>query len=336
MTHTTTMSGRLHYELIRRLVETCSIPSHEELKALLTCSSVELDHAFEELADLHGVVLHPSSHDVWAIHPFSLAPTPFLVESGDKKWWGNCAWCSLGVAVLVGEPSVITTTLGAENEQVQLVAETANLSRQDLVVHFPIPMVRAWDNVVYTCSTMLLFKDEEHVADWSARRRIPVGDIQPVAKVLELAQRWYGGYLRADWTKTERCRGTSHLCRARVCPSCVVLAGAGRQILTPPNSACGPTARVYLVNNLRNERTAAWARRYPNTASTEFAPAPDDLAHGSPEFHRQGPSVVLLSYCVGRLSTGCRSAFLGSVGRWVNHHGSRTVDEDQCGLGADR
>ncbi len=191
----------MHYELIRALVDTCSIPSREELGSRLTCSSAELDRAFDELAEVHGVVLHPSSHDVWAIHPFSLAPTPFLVTAGNKKWWGNCAWCSLGIAALVGEPCVITTTLGAETEQVQLIVSNGHVSRQDLVVHFPIPMTRAWDNVVYTCSTMLLFKDEAHVDEWSAQHRIPRGDIQPVARVLELAQRWYGGHLRADWQK---------------------------------------------------------------------------------------------------------------------------------------
>ena len=202
MTQSSTRPGRLHHELIRGLVETCSIPSHDELQARLSCSSSEeLDRAFEELAGLHGVVLHPASHQVWAIHPFSLAPTPFLVESGEKKWWGNCAWCSLGITVLVGGPCLITTTLGAESEQVQLTVENGQVNRSDLVVHFPIPMTRAWDNVVYTCSTMLLFKDGNHVAEWSARHRIPRGDIQPVAKVLELAKRWYGEHLRPDWTK---------------------------------------------------------------------------------------------------------------------------------------
>jgi hypothetical protein len=48
---------------------------------------------------------------------------------------------------------------------------------------------------------MLLFRDENHVADWSARHRIPRGDIQPVATVLELAKRWYGEHLSPDWTK---------------------------------------------------------------------------------------------------------------------------------------
>lgn len=196
-----TKSGRLHYELIQGLVETCSVPTREELQARMSCSSAELDRAFDDLAGEHGVVLHPASHNVWAIHPFSLAPTLFLVESGPKKWWGNCAWCSLGVAVLAGGRCVITSTLGAETEQVQLVVEDGRVNRHDLVVHFPIPMERAWDNVVYTCSTMLLFKDEDHVVEWSARRRISRGDVQPVAKVLELSRRWYGDHLRADWTK---------------------------------------------------------------------------------------------------------------------------------------
>ena len=199
--HETGRAGRLHYELIRGLVETCSIPSPEELQARLDCSSPELDRAFEELASAHGVVLHPASHNVWAIHPFSLAPTLFLVESGQRKWWGNCAWCSLGIAVLVGDPCVITTTLGAEREQVQLTVADGEVNRRDLVVHFPIPMQRAWDNVVYTCSTMLLFKDENHVNEWSARHRIPRGDVQPVTTVLELSRRWYGEHLRPEWTK---------------------------------------------------------------------------------------------------------------------------------------
>jgi Alkylmercury lyase len=107
MTEPGQSAGRLHYELVRELIESGVIPSRDELRARLGLSSDGLDRAFEALADLHGVVLHPGSHRVWAIHPFSLAPTPFLVESGGKKWWGNCAWCSLGIAVLVGGPCTI-------------------------------------------------------------------------------------------------------------------------------------------------------------------------------------------------------------------------------------
>lgn len=201
MAESHTRAGQLHHELIRGLIDTCAVPSREELQARLSCSSAELGLAIEDLEDAHGVVLHPGTHKVWTVHPFSAAPTAFLVQSGQKKWWGNCAWCSLGIAVLVGEPCRIIATLGAEAEQVALTVEDGNLGRKDLVVHFPIPMAQAWDNVIYTCSTMLFFKDANHVAEWSKRHRIPHGDVQPVEKVLELAKRWYGGHLKPDWTK---------------------------------------------------------------------------------------------------------------------------------------
>ena len=197
----TARPGRLHCEILRSLVASCVMPHRDELQAAIHCSAAELDRAFDDLAEEHGIVLHPASHAVWAIPPFSLAPTSFLVESGGKKWWGSCAWCSLGIAVLVEDPCVITTTLGAEGEQVRLLVQDGQCNRRDLVVHFPTPMPRAWDNVIYTCSTMLLFRDASQVAAWSERHRIPRGDVQPVTKELELARRWYGEHLRPDWRK---------------------------------------------------------------------------------------------------------------------------------------
>src|SRR5262245_59052518 len=201
-------TGQLHYELIRALLDTCLLPDNAVLANRLHCSARDLQGCFDELAGQHGVVLHPNSHCVWVIHPFSLAPTPFLVRAGERRWWGNCAWCSLGIASLLDEPCTITSSLGAEEEQVVMSVENGRVTPDDLLVHFPIPMARAWDNVIYTCSTMLLFRNADDVRGWSQRHGLPVGDLQPVTKVMELAKRWYGNYLRPDWRKrtTEEAR----------------------------------------------------------------------------------------------------------------------------------
>jgi hypothetical protein len=201
-------TGRLHHELIRALLETCSIPDNVQLAARLHCSTQDLERCFEMLAEQHGVVLHPNSHHVWVIHPFSLAPTPFLVRAGERRWWGNCAWCSLGIAALLDEPCAVTSSLGAEEERIVISVGEGRVTPDDLLVHFPIPMARAWDNVVYTCSTMLLFRNTDDVRRWGRRHGLPVGDIQPLSKVWDLARRWYGGYLRPDWRKrsTEEAR----------------------------------------------------------------------------------------------------------------------------------
>jgi hypothetical protein len=79
----------------------------------------------------------------------------------------------------------------------------------DLLVHFPVPMKHAWDNVLFTCSVMLMFRYKRSIQDWSRRHALPCGDAQPVQKVYDFARVWYGRHLDADWRKwtTEEARG---------------------------------------------------------------------------------------------------------------------------------
>jgi hypothetical protein len=102
---------------------------------------------------------------------------------------------------LIDGPCTITTSLGAEEERVVISVANGRVTPDDLLVHFPIPMARAWDNVVYTCSTMLFFRSDADVSGWSRRHGLPIGDVQPISTVFELAKRWYGDYLRPDWRK---------------------------------------------------------------------------------------------------------------------------------------
>ena len=62
-------------------------------------------------------------------------------------------------------------------------------------------MKRAWDNVIYTCSNMLVFENETQVDEWAARHQIPKGDIQPIEKIWSFSKKWYGNHLNPQWTK---------------------------------------------------------------------------------------------------------------------------------------
>ncbi len=62
-------------------------------------------------------------------------------------------------------------------------------------------MKNAWDNVIYTCSNMLLFKNEAEVDSWANRHNIPRGDLQPITKIWEFSKVWYGNHLKKDWKK---------------------------------------------------------------------------------------------------------------------------------------
>ena len=173
----------------------------KEIGNLLNEKENDVINGLYALQEYHGVVLHPNEPKIWVIHPFSLAPTNFYIKTAKGEWWGNCAWCSLGVAALLNEDLTITTNLGAHDEQVKIHIVNGEIQEKDLFIHFPISMKKAWDNVIYTCSTMLIFRNEEQIDAWTKRHKIPKGDIQNISNIWEFSKKWYGNHLNPNWEK---------------------------------------------------------------------------------------------------------------------------------------
>ena len=191
----------LHYSLIDHIIRKGYAPSLNELVDMHSSQEEEMKKALIALQDYHGVVLHPNAPKVWAIHPFSLAPTAFSVHGRNHTWWGNCAWCSLGVAAIVGEDVLIKSSSGAQGEPIDITVTNGQLDKSDLLIHFPIPMTQAWDNVVYTCSTMLFFQSEKEIDTWVQQHQIPKGDVQRLGDFWPFAKKWYGKHADPNWVK---------------------------------------------------------------------------------------------------------------------------------------
>lgn len=191
----------LHYTILKFIIEHGFAPEVNEIAEILNVNNEEAVSALNKLHEDHGVVLHPNSSKIWVIHPFSLAPTNFLVTTDKGEWWGNCGWCSLGVAALLNRDVKITTTIGAAGKQITINIIDGKIIEKDIFIHFPIPMKNAWDNVIYTCSTMLLFENENQIDLWCKNHRIPKGDIQTLEKIWEFSKVWYGNHLNPDWKK---------------------------------------------------------------------------------------------------------------------------------------
>lgn len=194
-------NSSLHYIIIKCIIEKGFAPSIADLAVTFEVSIDEVINGLYELEEYHGVVLHPNHPKIWVIHPFSLAPTNFYVTTKNKEWWGNCAWCSLGIAALLKEDVKITTRVGGETKQIEINILDGVIQEKNLWIHFPVPMKQAWDNVIYTCSNMLVFENEEQVNEWVEKHHIPKGDIQPIEKVWQFSKKWYGNHLNPAWTK---------------------------------------------------------------------------------------------------------------------------------------
>jgi len=195
------IKSKLHYTIIKYIIDKGFAPNIKLLAKKLTLNNDEIENGLYKLQEDHGIVLHPQSTNIWVIHPFSLAPTNFYVQSSRGEWWGNCAWCSLGIAALLKEDVKITTTFGAQTEKCIIHINNGEVIEKELLIHFPIPMTKAWKNVIYTCSNVLIFKNEPDVDKWAISHNIPKGDIQPIDKFWELSKEWYGNHLNPEWKK---------------------------------------------------------------------------------------------------------------------------------------
>jgi hypothetical protein len=193
--------ARLHYELIKGLIEAGTSPSISDLAQRWGISETEVGCLLEELASIHGVVLHPHVRAPWIVHPFSLTPTINWIVGETGSWWAPCIWCALGVTVLVGGSTRIHTRYGAEAEPLVIDVSNGRPVKKDIVVHFAIPPARAWGNVHQHCSLVLPFHSRQHIQDWCQRYGIAMSEVVPLQTVSDLAQAWYGCHASAHWRK---------------------------------------------------------------------------------------------------------------------------------------
>lgn len=201
MAEHTALDSAVHYRILTEIIESGHAPDTRRLASLLSTSDDEIDASLRRLHENHGLLLHPDSTRIWVIHPFSLWPTAFWVSAEGRHWWGNCAWCSLGICALLDTYANITTTLGGEHEQTVIRIRRGEVLEGNLVVHFPLPVAKAWDNVIYFCGTVLVFQSEADVDKWCERHAIAKGAVVPIRQVWQLAKVWYGNHLNPEWVK---------------------------------------------------------------------------------------------------------------------------------------
>jgi hypothetical protein len=200
--NTTTTPERVHHLLTTHVIERGHAPDVATLARLARCSAAEAAQALTRLSEMHGVILEPGSDRVWSLHPFALTPTSFWVSTDDGRgWWANCAWCALGVAAALRRDVTVCARDGAEGDPLVFRVEGGRPGRADLVVHFPFPPGRWWDNPYAPCANILFFSTADKVAAWCGRHGRPLGAVVKVTTVAELAGLWFGDYASPDWRR---------------------------------------------------------------------------------------------------------------------------------------
>lgn len=140
---------RIRRYVYQQLFDGAGAPSKAALASAL---KVPLDTVKERLwnmTDEHVLVLSDDGEIVMA-PPFSAVPTPCIVESADKSWFGNCIWDALGILAMARADGIVRTHCGDCNVPMNVTVTRGQLAGDGGIVHVALPPAQWWNDIVFT------------------------------------------------------------------------------------------------------------------------------------------------------------------------------------------
>jgi hypothetical protein len=127
-----------------------SPPTSDELADTLGVDPAEVRRALGAVRIGKTLLVAPSTGEIWMAGPFSATETSYQVIGARTRWFANCAWDMLGVAIIVSEPVRIEARCTDCAAPIQLRVDPGRPPREDCVVHFLVPARRWYDDIGFT------------------------------------------------------------------------------------------------------------------------------------------------------------------------------------------
>jgi hypothetical protein len=141
---------KIRYLIYNFFAERCYAPTYAELASLLNVPKESVRDSFHRLHARHMIFLQSGTSSVRMANPFSAVPTRFKVRTGQRMWWANCAWDSLGIPAALNIDAQIEAGYPDRPETVELEVKNGTVDGKNHVVYFPLPCSRWYDDLVFT------------------------------------------------------------------------------------------------------------------------------------------------------------------------------------------
>ena len=125
-------------------------PSVDVTAAHFNISTEEAGEYYKELHNRHALFLESETSTIRMASPFSGIPTDFRVHANGKMYFASCAWEMLGIPAALNADAVIEAKFTESNELVKLEVKDGKVTNNELLVHFPLPFARWYDDLVFT------------------------------------------------------------------------------------------------------------------------------------------------------------------------------------------
>ena len=152
---------QIRHFVYNHFADTTLPPRVEDTARHFNISTEEASAFYKELHNRHAFFLEPETLTIRIANPFSGIPTDFKVHANAKTYYANCAWDMLGIPTVLDSDVVIEAICTESNQAVQLEIRDAKIAQaavpggedaasSTLLVHFPLPFARWYDDLVFT------------------------------------------------------------------------------------------------------------------------------------------------------------------------------------------
>ena len=141
---------QVRYQIYRFFADNCTAPSYQQVANLLNAENENVRASFHKLHERHMIFLESNTDSIRMANPFSAIPTRFKVTSGNKQWWANCAWDSVGIAAALKIDVQIKASYPDTQETVDLQVKHGIVDGKNHIVYFPLPCGQWYDDLIFT------------------------------------------------------------------------------------------------------------------------------------------------------------------------------------------
>ena len=134
----------------QQFADTTYPPDVDETASWFDIEFEEVVELYKELHNRHALFLEPETLTIRMANPFSGISTDFKVFANEKTYFANCAWDMLGIPAALHSDATIEAICTESKESVQLEIRNGQISSGNLLVHFPLPFARWYDDLVFT------------------------------------------------------------------------------------------------------------------------------------------------------------------------------------------
>lgn len=180
-------------------------PTLEEAMQKFSLTRAEAFTRFKALEADHHILLVPGTQRILMANPYSAVATPFRDYIGDKRFFANCAWDTVGLHVMLGMHTRVESFCHHCGEPIGILLSdgkvVSSLPKEPLV-YLSMPVARWYENLVNTCSNnMVYFSSRRHLDGWLESNRHLEGEALTVEKMAEVCRPLAKGRIELDWKR---------------------------------------------------------------------------------------------------------------------------------------